>query len=786
MKAASKQQHGAARAAPPSAPAASAQVGSSTASGSAAAASSSASAAAAPVADAGVQYHFVPVPQVLDGRDRIEYILTVREQPKQSRMCGSGEKADRRPVDPAPIVQLRVITHEIPRPGGSTGVPPHATIAAANLPAGLPIPRRKKTIPLATHPIRSGVPVTTSWGPGWEDKAWFLENPYYFMYAMLADADTDAELLVLSDGRTRSTTGSCVSCLYHLKDVKDNSDQGFFVFPDLSIRSEGRYRLKLSLFETIGNEVHHCKSIYTAPFVVHSAKGFPGMNESTVLARSFASQGMKLRVRRHPRGRKNTITSQTYDSEEEDEAEQVRGPASKRIRSDSHASYHQQAAPSGSGGGGMASAASASYQTSPSQGTYPQQQQQQQQQQHYYALPPPPQQQYQQQQQQQHYYPPPPLQAPQSHQQQHPYHPQPPPPPPPPAAQQQQQQQQYQHQQYQYHPGAGPPPLPPPASARPGTEEGWNRSPSQSTHWKGKARENSGGGGGGAGYHSTSASGVSGGVGGGGGGGSSGVPSVASFTPPVFAFGDRSRTASAGAAVSGNGGGAGVVGLGVGGLDRPTLPPLWSLTQGHHSTGGGTGVGVGVSAGPAVAGGTRVVTPSAGRHPPFGSGPISGGAGGGSGGAGGAKSGSMSAPTTSWGRRGEEYGSSGAAGSFVQPPPPFEGSHHGHYTSSSSASAAAYQQGSPTSHQHQQQQQQHHHYQPQHQYSHQQQHQHHQHQQQQYQHANAHSHPQHSQPHARGYSHTQASDTPRWAGHGQTHAHGHGHGDGEDEWDGPA
>ncbi|CAD6969975.1 unnamed protein product [Tilletia controversa] len=482
MKAASKQQHGAARAAPPSAPAASAQVGSSTASGSAAAASSSASAAAAPVADAGVQYHFVPVPQVLDGRDRIEYILTVREQPKQSRMCGSGEKADRRPVDPAPIVQLRVITHEIPRPGGSTGVPPHATIAAANLPAGLPIPRRKKTIPLATHPIRSGVPVTTSWGPGWEDKAWFLENPYYFMYAMLADADTDAELLVLSDGRTRSTTGSCVSCLYHLKDVKDNSDQGFFVFPDLSIRSEGRYRLKLSLFETIGNEVHHCKSIYTAPFVVHSAKGFPGMNESTVLARSFASQGMKLRVRRHPRGRKNTITSQTYDSEEEDEAEQ-----------------------------------------------------------------------------------------------------------------QQQQQQQYQHQQYQYHPGAGPPPLPPPASARPGTEEGWNRSPSQSTHWKGKARENSGGGGGGAGYHSTSASGVSGGVGGGGGGGSSGVPSVASFTPPVFAFGDRSRTASAGAAVSGNGGGAGVVGLGVGGLDRPTLPPLWSLTQGHHSTGGGTGVGVGWS-----------------------------------------------------------------------------------------------------------------------------------------------------------------------------------------------
>ncbi|KAM3589309.1 hypothetical protein VKS41_000177 [Umbelopsis sp. WA50703] len=29
-----------------------------------------------------------------------DYQLSVRQQPKQSRMCGIGEKADRRPVDP--------------------------------------------------------------------------------------------------------------------------------------------------------------------------------------------------------------------------------------------------------------------------------------------------------------------------------------------------------------------------------------------------------------------------------------------------------------------------------------------------------------------------------------------------------------------------------------------------------------------------------------------------------------------------------------------------------------
>jgi len=64
-----------------------------------------------------------------------------------------------------------------------------------------------------------------------------------------------------------------VSSLYHLKDPQHNnegrfsvsnlpaatvdlflisSDAGFFVFPDLSVRTEGSYRLKLSLFEVVG------------------------------------------------------------------------------------------------------------------------------------------------------------------------------------------------------------------------------------------------------------------------------------------------------------------------------------------------------------------------------------------------------------------------------------------------------------------------------------------------------------------------------------------------------
>jgi Velvet factor len=108
----------------------------------------------------------------------------------------------------------------------------------------------------------------------------FLQNPYYFMFASLAKPDDDTELhwmkvcvlfagsalitiaylfwvFLPKDGKTRCTTGSVVSSLYHLKDSEnDNRDAGFFVFPDLSVRQEGSYRLKLSLFEVVGCVSH--------------------------------------------------------------------------------------------------------------------------------------------------------------------------------------------------------------------------------------------------------------------------------------------------------------------------------------------------------------------------------------------------------------------------------------------------------------------------------------------------------------------------------------------------
>ncbi|KAK0433480.1 velvet factor-domain-containing protein [Armillaria borealis] len=240
-------------------------------------------------------------------RDRLEYDLVVRQEPKQARMCGVGGKADRRPIDPPPIVQLRVID-----------------------------PRRHQQ-----HASGSdGRPASPSGGSYAQS---FLQNPYYFMFASLAKPDDDAELHWLKDGKTRCTTGSVVSSLYHLKDPqRNNEDAGFFVFPDLSVRTEGSYRLKLSLFEVVGNNVRHCKSIYSAPFYVYTAKKFPGMEESTPLSCSLADQGIKIRIRKDIRVRKRPTTVLDTSRQESDQEDDEEDDVSDDGRRGKHSSKKRQ------------------------------------------------------------------------------------------------------------------------------------------------------------------------------------------------------------------------------------------------------------------------------------------------------------------------------------------------------------------------------------------------------------------------------------------------------------
>ncbi|KAI8377618.1 velvet factor-domain-containing protein [Radiomyces spectabilis] len=185
-------------------------------------------------------------------KNNMTFQLIMRQQPIRSRMCGVGDKVDRRPIDPPPIVELRLEenSHILP-----------------------------------------------------------MISPHLFLAAILVE-DSGSEHRMQSldelnlDVHSKLAIGRTVSSLYLLRDL-DNTEGAFFVFSDISVRAEGHYRLRMCLFEIVNGDVYFRQSILTNPFVVYSAKKFPGMYESCPLARHFAEQGLKIRIRKESRTKKH-------------------------------------------------------------------------------------------------------------------------------------------------------------------------------------------------------------------------------------------------------------------------------------------------------------------------------------------------------------------------------------------------------------------------------------------------------------------------------------------------
>lgn len=151
---------------------------------------------------------------------------------------------------------------------------------------------------------------------------------------------------------------------------------GYFIFPDLSVRHEGRYRLSFNLYE----ETRHAKDADAEPsteevkpqipvagspdssfhwrlevksteFTVFSAKKFPGLHESTGLSKMVADQGCRVRIRRDVRmRRRESKPNGEYEAAGEEEYARVgRTPSiqdyRERTRSVSNESADRQAYP---------------------------------------------------------------------------------------------------------------------------------------------------------------------------------------------------------------------------------------------------------------------------------------------------------------------------------------------------------------------------------------------------------------------------------------------------------
>ncbi|OAV97610.1 hypothetical protein PTTG_01921 [Puccinia triticina 1-1 BBBD Race 1] len=184
-------------------------------------------------------------------RAEYTYSLKIVQQPIHSRMVGSGDKADRRPLDPPPVLKFEVSQ--------------------------------------SANASQSSVDLT------------LLRSPYFMCYCTLCEATAPyKELYGIPHTNKSYMVGSIVSSMFQLRAGKKTSgitEGHYFVFHDVGVRVEGAYRFKFSVYEIVDRKVYLCKSTMSEKFRVYPAKSFPGMDTSTDISNLFASQGMRMRVR---------------------------------------------------------------------------------------------------------------------------------------------------------------------------------------------------------------------------------------------------------------------------------------------------------------------------------------------------------------------------------------------------------------------------------------------------------------------------------------------------------
>jgi hypothetical protein len=207
----------------------------------------------------------------------LDYTLIIRQQPAAARACGFGER-DRRVIDPPPILELK-ITDKVT--GG---------------------PEQDLTGMLALHCT--------------------LLNPAN------QEDETQAPVNNADMQSTRRLMGTLVASPYQAKDERGVAGT-FFVFPDLSCRAPGRYRLHMKLlridpFNMQQGAIHGTvASVITDVFSVFTAKDFPGMRASSALLKALRRQGLNVGVKKGSEARrgKGRMKKEDVGSSDEDDSE---------------------------------------------------------------------------------------------------------------------------------------------------------------------------------------------------------------------------------------------------------------------------------------------------------------------------------------------------------------------------------------------------------------------------------------------------------------------------------
>ena len=155
------------------------------------------------------------------------------------------------------------------------------------------------------------------------------------MHCVLINSKTDADESQIPPSKpdqpsAQRLMGNIVASPCVAQD-ENGSTGTFFVFPDLSCRSPGKYRLLFRMLRidplNIMQRSHEISALVTSDvFEVFTAKEFPGMRASSALLRSLRMQGLSVGVKkgseaskRNAKKAKQTESNSEGESEDEDE-----------------------------------------------------------------------------------------------------------------------------------------------------------------------------------------------------------------------------------------------------------------------------------------------------------------------------------------------------------------------------------------------------------------------------------------------------------------------------------